>query len=64
MSCWCDGDDPGCEVCHPGMHPDARHAFRRVRDAQKALEAAAVELGTAMMNAERFDAFGRLKETT
>ena len=62
MSCWCDGDDPGCEVCHPNMHRDARRALRRVRDARIALEKAADELAAAKKNADRFDALGQPKE--
>lgn len=37
MSCWCDGEDPGCPHCHPDMLPEARAAFRAVKKAREAL---------------------------
>jgi hypothetical protein len=37
MSCWCDGDDPGCERCHPSMTAAARVAFRAEKAAMVAL---------------------------
>lgn len=42
MSCWCDGDDPGCKVCHPNMLPEAREAFRADKQAVTALLALAL----------------------
>jgi hypothetical protein len=47
-NCWCDGEDPGCETCHPWMTAEARveaRAKRKVRDA-------AQELLRALLNAE------------
>ena len=37
MSCWCDGEDPGCETCHPEMLPEARQAFRTQKVAERVL---------------------------
>lgn len=42
MSCWCDGEDPGCETCHPSMHPDTRVAVRLVRTTHAQLCEAAI----------------------
>lgn len=41
MSCYCDGNDPGCEVCHPDMLPECRADLRALQLAQLTL------LGTA-----------------
>ena len=34
MSCYCDGNDPGCEVCHPDMVSEARIDLRALQLAQ------------------------------
>jgi hypothetical protein len=34
MSCYCDGNDPGCETCHPDMLPEARGDMRALQLAQ------------------------------
>lgn len=43
MSCYCDGDDPGCEVCHPNMLPKARADLRARQLAQINLLGAAAK---------------------
>jgi len=35
MSCWCDGEDPGCETCHPMQTPARR---KLEREHKKAVE--------------------------
>jgi hypothetical protein len=37
MSCWCDGDDPGCEVCHRHLTNRQRIAVRATKAAREAL---------------------------
>ncbi len=44
MSCWCDGDDPGCETCHPTMRPEKRASLRRVKAAREELLRFVVEV--------------------
>jgi len=43
MSCYCDGCDPGCPVCHPDMAEDARADLRALQRAQLTLLAAAAK---------------------
>jgi hypothetical protein len=31
MSCWCDGEDPGCSACHPSMSDEDRAQVRQQR---------------------------------
>jgi hypothetical protein len=50
MSCWCDGDDPGCTTCHPNLTDAERARARRLgaRDLRQPAE-------TLDEKADRFD---------
>jgi hypothetical protein len=37
MSCWCDGDDPGCRICNPMMSEPERAKLRGIKAARDAL---------------------------
>jgi hypothetical protein len=37
MSCWCDGEDPGCAVCHPSLDDRQRLAVRATKRAREKL---------------------------
>lgn len=72
MSCYCDGNDPGCQICHPNMLPEARVDLRALQRAQlnllvtaakdQRIEAdvlrAADAYREAARRANRWDAFG------
>jgi hypothetical protein len=48
MSCWCDGGDPGCELCRPSLDDRQRVAVRAVSALQaKLLQLAASETALA-----------------
>jgi hypothetical protein len=43
MSCWCDGDDPGCKVCHPAMSRERRDTARALQRVTRELLATVAE---------------------
>jgi hypothetical protein len=47
MSCWCDGDDPGCEVCQPTMRQEQRDTARALKRVTGELLQAAEKSGSA-----------------
>ena len=77
MSCFCDGNDPGCETCHPAMVPEARAELRALQLAQFNLLGAAAKDGQngkevilaannyreAVKRANTWNAFGTARKT-